>query len=103
MIEAFATHKCFHLAIAPEGTRSWVSRWKKGFYHIASGVIVPIEFAYIDYEKKQIGIRSYFILQLIFLLTCMKFSNFIKNIFSRYPEKFNSVYFLKKIESGEFF
>lgn len=41
----------FILAIAPEGTRSKVQRWKTGFYHIAktAGVpIIPIAFNYRD-------------------------------------------------------
>lgn len=93
MIEAFATHKCFHLAIAPEGTRSWVSRWKKGFYHIASGADVPIELAYIDYEKKQIGIRKLLYPSANISSDLYEIQQFYQNISPRYPEKFNSVIF----------
>lgn len=43
------------LAVAPEGTRGKASRWKTGFYHMAVGAGVPIQFAFLDYEKKQGG------------------------------------------------
>ena len=43
-------------AIAPEGTRKWVERWKPGFWHIAKGAGVPVVPAYFDYANKVIGI-----------------------------------------------
>ena len=43
-------------AIAPEGTRRWVERWKPGFWHIARKAGVPVIPAYFDYANKVIGI-----------------------------------------------
>ena len=43
-------------AIAPEGTRKWVERWKPGFWHIARNAAVPVIPAYFDYANKVIGI-----------------------------------------------
>lgn len=43
-------------AIAPEGTRKLVPRWKPGFWHIARGAGVPVIPAYFDYANKVIGI-----------------------------------------------
>ena len=43
------------LAIAPEGTRKKVARWKSGFYHIATGADVPILMACFDYKNKVIS------------------------------------------------
>ncbi|NUM55083.1 MAG: lysophospholipid acyltransferase family protein [Candidatus Hydrogenedentes bacterium] len=40
------------IGIAPEGTRSKVTEWKMGFYHIASGARVPVAPAYLDYARK---------------------------------------------------
>jgi len=48
------------LAITPEGTRSLVHKWKMGFYHIAVRTNVPIQLAYIDYEKKELAIKKVF-------------------------------------------
>ena len=50
--------KCW-LAIAPEGTRSHRPYIKSGFYHIARAAAVPIGIGFIDYEKKEVGIRYY--------------------------------------------
>ena len=44
------------LVLAPEGTRSAVSEWKSGYYHIAKAAGVPIVCGYLDYEKRQVGI-----------------------------------------------
>lgn len=43
------------LAIAPEGTRKAVARWKTGFYRIAQGSEVPIVLGFFDYSKRQLG------------------------------------------------
>jgi 1-acyl-sn-glycerol-3-phosphate acyltransferase len=43
------------LIIAPEGTRSRVKRWRRGFYYIASQANVPLVLSYIDYKQKHIG------------------------------------------------
>jgi 1-acyl-sn-glycerol-3-phosphate acyltransferase len=43
-------------AIAPEGTRKLVERWKPGFWHIARNAGVPVIPAYFDYANKVIGI-----------------------------------------------
>jgi 1-acyl-sn-glycerol-3-phosphate acyltransferase len=42
----------FVVGIAPEGTRSQISHWNTGFYHIASLAQVPIVFGYLDYARK---------------------------------------------------
>ena len=44
----------FILAIAPEGTRKKVVKWKSGFYRIAQGADVPILMVRLDYENKMI-------------------------------------------------
>ena len=48
------------LALAPEGTRSWVERWKSGFYHIAVGAKIPIVLCFFDYAKKEVGVAQIF-------------------------------------------
>ena len=47
-------------ALAPEGTRSKTDHWKTGFYHIARAAKVPIAFGYLDFGKKQVGVRDSF-------------------------------------------
>lgn len=60
MIEEFNKREKFHLAITPEGTRKPNPVWKKGFYYIAKGAGVPIQLAYVDYTKKEVGIAEIF-------------------------------------------
>lgn len=60
MAEAFDTRETFHLAITPEGTRKITSDWKRGFYYIALKANVPILLAYIDYKKKEVGVKTLF-------------------------------------------
>jgi 1-acyl-sn-glycerol-3-phosphate acyltransferase len=58
MVTEFNRRTTFHLAITPEGTRKRVKKWKMGFYHIALATHVPIQLAYIDYAKKEVGITK---------------------------------------------
>lgn len=44
-----------HLALAPEGTRQAVKRWKTGFHTIAREVGCPVYMGYFDWGTKTIG------------------------------------------------
>lgn len=46
--------KHFSLAVTPEGTRSLVTQWKRGFYFIALKAKLPILLFGIDYATKTI-------------------------------------------------
>lgn len=50
----------FHLAIAPEGTRKPVKRWKAGFHLIAKETGVPVWAGYFDWGTKHVGIGEQF-------------------------------------------
>jgi len=43
----------FRMAMAPEGTRKKVEKWKTGFYYIAKAAKVPILMFTLDFEHKQ--------------------------------------------------
>lgn len=58
--EAFASRDELILGLAPEGTRSKVTKWKSGFYRIAVAAEVPIVLAFVDSRKREIGIGSVF-------------------------------------------
>lgn len=51
-VRAFAEVDRRILAIAPEGTRKPVPRFKSGFLHIARGAGVPVLLAALDYEAR---------------------------------------------------
>ena len=44
-----------HLALAPEGTRKPVKRWKTGFHTIAREVGCPVYMGYFDWGTKHIS------------------------------------------------
>lgn len=44
------------IMVTPEGTRSYVPKWKTGFYHIALGANVPVVIGFLDYKNKVAGI-----------------------------------------------
>ncbi|SHI01357.1 lysophospholipid acyltransferase family protein [Ferrimonas marina] len=54
VVELFQQEPDFVLALAPEGTRGAVNRWKTGFYHIAQGAKVPIFPVALDYRHRRI-------------------------------------------------
>jgi len=56
MVAEFDRRPRFLLAIAPEGTRKAVERWKTGFYHIAAGAGVPILLVTFDNARKAIHV-----------------------------------------------
>jgi len=59
-VAAFDSSSQLILAIAPEGTRKLVPRWKTGFYHTAHGAGVPIVPIAFDFGRKVIRIGDPF-------------------------------------------
>lgn len=57
LADAFRQRERLVVAIAPEGTRQKVDRWKLGFYHIALLAEVPIVPASLDYRRKVLAIH----------------------------------------------
>ncbi|HET7732589.1 MAG TPA: lysophospholipid acyltransferase family protein [Paludibacter sp.] len=89
MVDEFNNRKHFHLAITPEGTRSLVDKWKMGFYHIANQANVPIQLAYIDYEKKELAIKEIFYPTGDEEADLAKIQDYYKDIHAKFPGKFN--------------
>ena len=58
--QLFDKHKTFRLALSPEGTRKKVTKWKTGFYYIATTAKVPIIPVALDFAKKQVRIGAVF-------------------------------------------
>lgn len=53
IVDQFRAHDDFILVIAPEGTRSFTTQWKSGFYQIALKAGVPILAAGPDYPTRR--------------------------------------------------
>lgn len=60
IVGIFNARKVFRMAIAPEGTRSKVTRLKTGFYYIALKAKVPIIPIAFDYSRKEVRLGSAF-------------------------------------------
>lgn len=58
--EVFCKEESFLLALAPEGTRSHVTHWRTGFYHMAVKARVPIVMVGMDYSRREIRIMEPF-------------------------------------------
>ena len=60
VVKLFKSNVINILAIAPEGTRKFVKKWKSGFYYIAVGARIPIVMVSFDYIKKEVNINDKF-------------------------------------------
>ncbi len=81
--------KGLNLIITPEGTRSRTKRWKKGFYHIAKELNMPLYLGYLDYKTKTIGIGKIVHLTGDTEKDFIEIEDFYKNINAKYPKEFN--------------
>ncbi|HEX7940128.1 MAG TPA: lysophospholipid acyltransferase family protein [Gemmatimonadaceae bacterium] len=60
VVGEFGRRERLVLAVAPEGTRKKVERWKSGFYHIARAAGIPIIPVALDWEQRTIRILPAF-------------------------------------------
>jgi 1-acyl-sn-glycerol-3-phosphate acyltransferase len=89
VIEMFDSSDELHIVISPEGTRAKVTHWNKGFFYMASKANVPIIVGYIDYKKKEIGIKGV-LENLDNVKTVMQpISLMYKSVSAKYPDKFS--------------
>lgn len=51
-ITKFKDHEELILALYPEGTTYRAEKWKTGFWHIARGANIPIQFLAVDYKNR---------------------------------------------------
>ena len=47
-----------HIVVSPEGWIKKITKWNKGFYYMARKTNVPIVVAYLDYRKKEMGVKG---------------------------------------------
>ncbi len=86
-IQRFNQNKTIILAIAPEGTRSRVKKWKTGFYHIAKGANVPIVLGFLDYRRKAGGIGPLIYPTGNIEADMKAIQSFYGNVYAKYPDK----------------
>jgi len=88
MVEQFNLKNHFQLVISPEGTRKKNSHWKTGFYYIAMNAGVPITLAYIDYSKKEVGVKTIFYPTGDTNSDIEKIKSYYSDVQARHPKKF---------------
>ncbi|TCS41311.1 lysophospholipid acyltransferase family protein [Reinekea marinisedimentorum] len=54
VVDQFNSHEKLHIAVAPEGTRSKVGKFKTGFLRIAQGAAIPVLRVGFDYKRKTV-------------------------------------------------
>jgi len=85
----FSQAKNFYLALSPEGTRNKVKEWKRGFYYIAKKANVPIVMAYMDYERKVVGVGQVFYPGKSIEEDMAAIKEYYGKIQAKFPEKFS--------------
>jgi 1-acyl-sn-glycerol-3-phosphate acyltransferase len=88
MAENIRRQKKFHLAITPEGTRQAADEWKSGFYYIALKAKVPILLAYIDYAKKEAGMKAVFYPTGDVENDMLRIRSYYADVTAKHPHKF---------------
>jgi 1-acyl-sn-glycerol-3-phosphate acyltransferase len=90
IVAEFKKREILHLAIAPEGTRKPVSKWKGGFHTLARIANVPVYLAVFDWGKKEVGIFDKFDLTDDMNSDIIRIKQWYKNrgVTGKHPEKF---------------
>lgn len=83
----------FSLVITPEGTRSRVPKWRKGFYHMALAANVPLVLASGDFKHKIMYIGKKISVEDLHNRTyediMKELEAYYRKITPKYPEKWN--------------
>jgi len=90
VVQMFKENDDFVFSITPEGTRSYVEKWKTGFYHIATKANVPLVLGKIDYKKKEAGLAKVVYTSGDFDKDFREIIDFLSNVTGRNPEKYNT-------------
>ena len=80
--------KELHIVLSPEGARDKVTHWNKGFYYMAVKAKVPIIVAYLDYNKKEAGIKGVINNTDNINTVMQKINEMYKDVSAKYPENF---------------
>jgi 1-acyl-sn-glycerol-3-phosphate acyltransferase len=78
-----------YLIVTPEGTRSLVKNWKKGFYYIALAAKIPIILGFVNYPKKEGGFGPVFYPTGDYEKDIKEIQKYYYDKGARHPEKFN--------------
>ncbi len=77
------------VVVPAEGTRSWVPKWKTGFYHIAKAAQVPLVLGFVDFKNKEVGFGPLYNLSGDFEKDMSRIQEFFKDKTPKFPNKYN--------------
>ena len=78
-----------YLVITPEGTRSLVKTWKRGFYYIALEAGIPIVLGFVNYPQKEAGFGPVFYPTGDYEKDIKEIQKFYYDKGAKHPENFN--------------
>jgi len=87
--EIYNSNKEIHIVLSPEGTRMKNTKWKKGFYYISKRTNTPIIVGYIDYTKKEIGIKGVIQETENIKSVMQEINGYYQNVGAKHPENFS--------------
>jgi 1-acyl-sn-glycerol-3-phosphate acyltransferase len=77
-----------HIVVSPEGWIKRVTKWNKGFYYMAVKAKVPIVVGYLDYGKKEMGVKGVIIDTSNFNDVIKQINAFYEGVTGKCPEQF---------------
>jgi len=89
LADLFKQYDELYLSLTPEGTRSLVTNWKKGYYFIAFAAGVPILLTALDYPNKTAVFGPLIYPSGDYAKDFEKIKDFYKGVGAKFPEKFN--------------
>jgi 1-acyl-sn-glycerol-3-phosphate acyltransferase len=78
-----------HIVLSPEGQLAKTIRWKKGYYYMAVRANVPIVVGFIDYKRKEIGIKGIIDSLSSIEVVRKEVAELYSDVSAKYPEKFS--------------
>ncbi|OQX97444.1 MAG: glycerol acyltransferase [Bacteroidetes bacterium 4572_117] len=88
VVSLFEENKNLHIVLSPEGQIAKTDHWKKGFYYMAQRANIPIVLGYLDYKKKEAGIKGVIYDTKNINSVMQQINKMYKNVQAKYPEDF---------------
>lgn len=88
VVDLFDSNEELHIIISPEGWIKRVTKWNKGFYYMATKAKVPIVVAYLDYKKKEMGIKGVIYDTHDYKSVLKQINEMYKDVTGKCPEQF---------------
>jgi 1-acyl-sn-glycerol-3-phosphate acyltransferase len=76
--------------LSPEGQLAKAIRWKKGYYYMAVRANVPIVVGFIDYKRKEIGIKKVIYTPTDISTVRKEIAQLYSDVTAKYPDNFST-------------